>query len=397
MTNKKKWEEKQVNLSTAIIVGAFVALVGAIIGLNWNTWFSGTILSNKSKNVIDWSSLDTIYEKLAKNYNGDIDVDELVEGAKEGMVAALGDKYTVYLNAERAEDYYNDLHGVVGAGIGVEMGVRDGYTKVLRTLPDNPARRAGILAGDIIYKIDDEEVWELTSEEIAKKVRGEAGTKVKVTIVRDGESKDFEMVREEINNVSAYVDYDGDIAIISVKRFDDDTGKKVQEMAAEFKNKGVKKVVLDLRNNGGGYVSAAVDLLSLWLDEKEVIEQKSKHRENFVSKTSSGKDLLKDMKTVVLVNGSTASASEIVAGALKEYGIAKLVGEQTYGKGVVQTLLQIGDGSILKTTTAEWFTPNGVSINNVGVSPDVVVERSFDDVNKMLDPQLDKAKELLNE
>ena len=397
MTNRKKWEEKQVNLSTAIIVGAFVALVGAIIGLNWNTWFSGTILSNKSKNVIDWSSLDTIYEKLAKNYNGDIDVDELVEGAKEGMVAALGDKYTVYLNAERAEDYYNDLHGVVGAGIGVEMGVRDGYTKVLRTLPDNPARRAGILAGDIIYKIDDEEVWELTSEEIAKKVRGEAGTKVKVTIARDGESKDFEMVREEINNVSAYVDYDGDIAIISVKRFDNDTGKKVQEMAAEFKNKGVKKVVLDLRNNGGGYVSAAVDLLSLWLDEKEVIEQKSKHRENFVSKTSSGKDLLKDMKTVVLVNGSTASASEIVAGALKEYDIAKLVGEQTYGKGVVQTLLQIGDGSILKTTTAEWFTPNGVSINNVGVSPDVVVERSFDDVNKMLDPQLDKAKELLNE
>ena len=397
MTNRKKWEEKQVNLSTAIIVGAFVALVGAIIGLNWNTWFSGTILSNKSKNVIDWSSLDTIYEKLAKNYNGDIDVDELVEGAKEGMVAALGDKYTVYLNAERAEDYYNDLHGVVGAGIGVEIGVRDEYTKVLRTLPDNPARRAGILAGDIIYKIDDEEVWELTSEEIAKKVRGEAGTKVKVTIVRDGESKDFEMVREEINNVSAYVDYDGDIAIISVKRFDNDTGKKVQEMAAEFKNKGVKKVVLDLRNNGGGYVSAAVDLLSLWLDEKEVIEQKSKHRENFVSKTSSGKDLLKDMKTVVLVNGSTASASEIVAGALKEYDIAKLVGEQTYGKGVVQTLLQIGDGSILKTTTAEWFTPNGVSINNVGVSPDVVVERSFDDVNKMLDPQLDKAKELLNE
>lgn len=397
MTNKKKWEEKQVNLSTAIIVGAFVALVGAIIGLNWNTWFSGTILSNKSKNVIDWSSLDTIYEKLAKNYNGDIDIDELVEGAKEGMVAALGDKYTVYLNAERAEEYYNDLHGVVGAGIGVEMGVRDGYTKVLRTLPDNPARRAGILAGDIIYKIDDEEVWELTSEEIAKKVRGEAGTKVKVTIVRDGESKDFEMVREEINNVSAYVDYDGNIAIISVKRFDDDTGKKVQEMAAEFKNKDVKKVVLDLRNNGGGYVSAAVDLLSLWLDEKEVIEQKSKHRENFVSKTSSGKDLLKDMKTVVLVNGSTASASEIVAGALKEYDIAKLVGEQTYGKGVVQTLLQIGDGSILKTTTAEWFTPNGVSINNVGVSPDVVVERSFDDVNKMLDPQLDKAKELLNE
>ena len=397
MTNKKKWEEKQVNLSTAIIVGAFVALVGAIIGLNWNTWFSGTILSNKSKNVIDWSSLDTIYEKLAKNYNGDIDVDELVEGAKEGMVAALGDKYTVYLNAERAEDYYNDLHGVVGAGIGVEMGVRDGYTKVLRTLPDNPARRAGILAGDIIYKIDDEEVWELTSEEIAKKVRGEAGTKVKVTIVRDGESKDFEMVREEINNVSAYVDYDGDVAIISVKRFDDDTGKKVQEMAAEFKNKGVKKVVLDLRNNGGGYVSATVDLLSLWLDEKEVIEQKSKHRENFVSKTSSGKDLLKDMKTAVLVNGSTASASEIVAGALKEYGIAKIVGEQTYGKGVVQTLLQIGDGSILKTTTAEWFTPNGVSINNVGVSPDVVVERSFDDVNKMVDPQLDKAKELLNE
>ena len=397
MANKKKWEEKQVKLSTAIIVGALVALIGAVVGINWNTWFSGTIFSNKSKSVVDWSSLDTVYDKLAKSYNGDIDTAVLVEGAKEGMVAAIGDKYTKYMSPDTASDYYDDLHGNVGAGIGVEMGLREGYIKVLRTLPDNPARRAGILAGDIIYKVDDEEVWNLTAEEISKKVRGEAGTDVKVTVVRDKKEIDFELVREEINNVSAYVDYDGDIAIITVVRFDNNTGKKIQEMASEFKGKGVDKVILDLRDNGGGYVSAAVDLLSLWLDGKETMEQKSKHYENYVSKTSSGKDILKDTKTVVLVNGSTASASEIVAGALQFYSKATLVGEQTFGKGVVQTLLQIGDGSVLKVTTAEWFTPDGSSINNVGITPDHVVERSYDDINKMIDPQMKKAKEILRE
>ena len=178
----------------------------------------------------------------------------------------------------------------------------------------------------------------------------------------------FKMKRETINNVSAYVEYDGHTAIITVTRFDDDTGIMVQKFAKEFSDKGIKKVILDLRNNGGGYVSAAQDLLSLWIDGDVVVKQKSKHYGDSTSSTGNGKAILKDMKTIVLVNGSSASASEIVAGALQDYEKATVVGETTYGKGVVQQLLKLSGGSVLKVTTAEWFTPKERSINQEGIN-----------------------------
>ena len=319
---------------------------------------------------------------------------QIIEGAKKGLTESLGDEYTVYMDAEETTDFYDDLHGNVGSGIGVEMGLRDGYVRVLRTLPDNPARKAGILAGDILYKVDGEEVYSLSTEEISKKVRGEVGTEVTVTVVRDGKEKEFTMKRETINNVSAYVDYDGSTAIITVTRFDNDTGTMVQDFAKKFKDKGIKKVILDLRGNGGGYVTAAQDLLSLWIDGDVILKQKSKHFGEEEYKSSSGKAVLKDMKTIVLVNGSSASASEIVAGALQDYKKATIVGENTYGKGVVQNLYSLSNGTALKVTTAEWFTPEERSINQTGIKPDVEVERSYEDINAMRDPQMDKAKKL---
>lgn len=393
-----EWKERKTSLGNAIIIGAVMALVGGVVGANWNTIFGGFApylgFSNKSSNI-DWSPLNEVYNTLVSSYNGEIDKNAIIEGAKKGLVASLGDVYTVYMDAETASDFYDDLHGNVGAGIGVEMGMRDGYVRVLRTLPDNPARRAGVLAGDIIYKVDGEEVWSLDSEAISKKVRGEAGTEVTVTMVRDGKEIDYKMTRETINNVSAYVEYDGHTAIVTVTRFDNDTGTKVQQIANEFSGKGINKVILDLRGNGGGYVSAAQDLLSLWIDGEKVLEQKSLHYGNTVTKALSGKAILKDMKTIVLVNGSTASASEIVAGALQDYGKATILGEKTYGKGVVQNLFDnLSGGSLLKVTTAEWYTPNDRSINKEGITPDVEVERSYEDINAMRDPQMDKAKAL---
>ncbi|MBR0479949.1 S41 family peptidase [Candidatus Saccharibacteria bacterium] len=310
------------------------------------------------------------------------------------MVEALGDVYTVYMDAETTSDFYDDLHGNVGSGVGVEMGLRDGYVRVLRTLPDNPAREAGILAGDILYKVDGEEVYSLSTDEIAKKIRGETGTEVTITVVRDGKELSFTMTREAINNVSAYVEYEGKTAIITVTRFDSDTGTTVQGFAKEFSNKGINKVILDLRGNGGGYVSAAQDLLSLWIDGEKILIQKSKHFGNTTTSAANGKAILKDMKTVVLVNGSTASASEIVAGALQDYHKATIIGETTYGKGVVQNLYDLSGGTVLKVTTAAWYTPNDRSINKVGITPDIEVERSYEDINAMRDPQMDKAKEL---
>lgn len=395
---KQKWEEKKTSLGNAIVISAIMLVVGIFVGANWDKWFNGFApylgLESSVKSDMDWSALDEVYSKLTTSYNGDIDKDDIIEGAKKGLVESLGDVYTVYMDSEEAEEFYDDLHGNVGSGIGVEMGLRDGYVRVLRTLPDNPAREAGILAGDIIYKVNGEEVYDLSVDEIAKKVRGETGSEVTVTVVRDGKEKSFTMKRESINNVSAYVEYDGHTAIITVTRFDDDTGTMVQGFAREFADKGIKKVILDLRNNGGGYVSAAQDLLSLWLDNEKILVQKSKHFGDNTTNTFSGKALLKDMKTVVLVNGSTASASEIVVGALQDYGKATIVGETTYGKGVVQNLYELSGSTVLKVTTAEWYTPNDRSINKTGITPDIEVERTYEDINAMRDPQLKKAKEL---
>ena len=392
-----EWKEKKTSLGNAIIIGAVMAILGGIVGANWKSIFGGFApylgLGNVSQNM-DWSPLDEVYDQLAASYNGEIDKNAVIEGAKKGLVDSLGDVYTSYMNAERATDFYDDLHGNVGAGIGVEMGLRDGYVRVLRTLPDNPARRAGVLAGDIIYKVNGEEVWAEDVEVISKKIRGKEGTEVTVTMVRDGKEKDFKMTREKINNVSAYVEYTGHTAIVTVTRFDNDTGTMVQQFAQEFSKKGVNKVILDLRGNGGGYVSAAQDMLSLWIDGEKILEQKSLHYGNNVTKALSGKAILKDMKTVVLVNGSSASASEIVAGALQDYGKATILGEKTYGKGVVQNLFNLSGGTLLKVTTAEWYTPNDRSINKEGITPDIEVKRSYEDINAMRDPQLDKAKAL---
>ena len=392
-----EWKEKKTSLGNAIIIGAVMAVLGGVVGANWKAIFGGFApylgLGNVSQNM-DWSPLDEVYDQLAASYNGEIDKTAVIEGAKKGLVDSLGDVYTTYMTAEKATDFYDDLHGNVGAGIGIEMGLRDGYVRVLRTLPDNPARRAGVLAGDIIYKVNGEEVWALDVEEVSKKVRGEEGTEVTVTMVRNGKEKEFKMTREKINNVSAYVEYDKQTAIVTVTRFDNDTGTIVQGFAQEFSKKGVNKVILDLRGNGGGYVSAAQDLLSLWVDGEKVLEQKSLHYGNNVTKALSGKAILKDMKTIVLVNGSTASASEIVAGALQDYEKATILGEKTYGKGVVQNLFNLSGGTLLKVTTAEWYTPKDRSINKEGITPDVVVERSYEDINAMRDPQLDKAKAL---
>lgn len=397
--NKREWKEKKVSLGNAIIVGAVMTVLGVVVGANWNSWFGGFgpylgLGKISGGSEVNWSELDEVYNRLAGSYNGEISVTDVVEGAKKGLTDALGDKYTVYMDVEEAKDFDDDLHGNVGAGIGVEMGLRDGYVRVLRTLPDNPAREAGILAGDILYKVNGEEVYDLSTEEISKKVRGEEGTEVEVTVVRDGKEKTFKMKREVINNVSAYVEYDGKTAIVTVTRFDNDTGTMVQGFANKFKDKGINKVILDLRGNGGGYVSAAKDLLSLWVDGDVILKQKSRHFGDTEEKAGSGKAILKDMETVVLVNGTTASASEIVAGALQDYEKATVVGEKTYGKGVVQNLYDLSGGTVLKVTTAEWYTPKDRSINGEGITPDVEVERSYEDINAMRDPQLDKAKKL---
>jgi carboxyl-terminal processing protease len=383
--------ERKVNLTTTIIVGAITMIAGLMIGINWDKitpFFTG----KKSVSALDFSSLNTVYQKLAEEYDGDLDKTKVLEEAKRGLVNATGDKYTYYMTASEASDFEKDLNGDIGAGIGVEIGERDGLIKVLRTTPDNPARKAGVLAGDIIYKADDEDISMLSVEDVAKHLRGAEGTKVKLTVMRNNKEMSFDLTRETINNVSVYTDYRDKTAIITITRFDQDTGNLARKAAQEALDKGCDKYIIDLRGNGGGYVSAAKEVASLWIDGKVVVEQRS-NSGVYSEKTyaSSGKAILAGKKTVVLTNGSTASASEIVAGALKDYNLATLIGEKTYGKGSVQALERFGSGEMLRVTVAKWYTPNGKNISGNGIEPDKTVERTFEQINKEEDPQLDAA------
>lgn len=390
----------EVTLSTTVFGSILALVVGYGIGLNWdNIWTSFKPylgFKNDASDTLNLSSVQNLYNVLKENYDGDIDKNELIIGAKKGMVEALGDEYTQYMDSAEASDYKSALEGdIEEAGVGISFAKRENYVRVIRTLPDNPARKAGVLAGDIIYAINDEEVWNLDTDVIGQKLRGEAGSEVKLTVVRNNKKIDFTLVREEINNVSADIVYEDNIAVLSVYRFSKDTGTLVRKLANEAKGKNISGIIVDLRGNGGGYVNAARDMLGLWIDGENVVTQKSRTFGESRTIAPRGEAILKDMKTVVLINNGTASASEIVAGALKDYEKATIVGEKSYGKGVVQTMLSVDGANLLKVTTAHWYTPKGSTINKTGIEPDFVVERTYEQINKDEDPQLNKARELL--
>ena len=396
---KTEWKPRKINLSTSIITSFIFLVVGFFVGSNWQfiiTNFSPYIGFRKSEQA-NWDSLNEIYTELKSFYDGEVTEENALTGAKRGIAAALDDPYTTYLTAKEGNEFLSDLNGEINeAGVGMELTFRNNHTVVVRTLPDNPARKAGIKPGDRIVKIGDENVDGKTTEDVAKKLRGKAGDKVKVEILRGADTLTFEMTREKINNVSADISYSDKTAIISVYRFAEDTGSLVRKLAEQAKAKQVDKVILDLRNNGGGYVSAAGEMLSLWLNggDKYMIE-KSIHNDDKTDYVPRGKNpIFKDIKTIVLINRSTASASEIVAGALKDYQKATIVGMTSFGKGVMQTMLNLSDGGKLKVTTAHWYTPNGSSINKTGIKPDVEIDRTVQDITEDKDPQLDKAKSL---
>ena len=396
---KTEWKPRKINLSTSIITSFIFLVAGFFVGSNWQfilTNFSPYIGFRKSEQA-NWDSLNEIYTELRSFYDGEVTEENALTGAKRGIAAALDDPYTTYLTAKEGNEFLSDLNGEINeAGVGMELTFRNNHTVVVRTLPDNPARKAGIKPGDRIMKIGDENVDGKTTEDVAKKLRGKAGDKVKVEVLRGADTLTFEMTREKINNVSADISYSDKTAIISVYRFAEDTGSLVRKLAEQAKAKQVDKVILDLRNNGGGYVSAAGEMLSLWLNggDKYMIE-KSIHNDDKTDYVPRGKNpILKDTKTIVLINRSTASASEIVAGALKDYQKATIVGMTSFGKGVMQTMLNLSDGGKLKVTTAHWYTPNGSSINKTGIKPDVEIDRTVQDITEDKDPQLDKAKSL---
>ena len=346
-----------------------------------------------AKQPLDTEVMKEAYRQLAANYDGDLDANKLSDGAARGMVKAVGDDYTTFLDKEEAAEFNKSLNGEV-SGIGAEIGVRNLQPTVLRVLDDSPAKKAGLRTGDIFVAVNGTSVAGETASGVADKVTGEAGTTVKLTMRRGSELLDFSITRAQISDPSVRWSVSDDVGVLTISRFDDNTGSLARKAAKEFIDKSVKGVIVDLRNNGGGYLTAAQEVASLWLDSgKTVVTEKSRGQVTETVKAS-GNPTLKGKKTIVLVNGSSASASEIVAGALKDYQAATLVGEKTFGKGTVQKVINLSDDRIIKVTVARWYTPQDRNITKEGIQPNQTVKMSQDDNNAGRDPQMARAKEL---
>ena len=388
---------KKVERSTLIIVSTFMLVLGFAGGSRIDDIKNliAPVFGMKRIEKLDLSAVEKTYNQLASNFDGKLDQQKLTEGASKGLVEAAGDKYTEYMTAKEAEEFNKSLSGDVGAGIGVEL-AKDGQSvKVVRVLAKNSAQSAGILPGDIILKVNDEDVSKKSTAEVSSKIRGDAGTTVKISLLRGQDIKEFSVTRAKIENPSVELSKNGDVAILSIYRFDSETGALAKKYAEEIKNEGFSKVILDLRGNGGGYVQAAKTVASLWLEKNALIVSEKTGSKTIEEIRATGNNPLKGMKTVILLDGTSASASEIVAGALKENKAATIVGEKSYGKGSVQTTVDMSGGALLKVTIAKWYTPNGENISNNGISPDVEVKALESQSYLLNDVQKNKALDLL--
>ena len=387
--------EKRQQLSWFLTL-VIVAVVSFVAGARSDALFAnvasvfGVRTSNKT---IDLSSVQKTYQELIANYDGKLDTQKLIYGANRGLVEAAGDPHTAYMDPDETKEFDKSLSGQIGGGIGAEIGLRNNKPTIIKPLENSPAQKAGIKAGEAIVKVNDEASSDWPVEKVVSKIRGEVGTSVKLTLLSGGQTREVSVVRQNIVSPAVESEIDGEIGILKVNRFGDDTVSLARKYASEFVEKGVKKVILDLRNNPGGTVGAAQGLLGIWLDNQIAMTER---RGSEIVKTlrTTGTPILGNMKTVVLINGNSASASEITAGALREYGKATLVGQKSYGKGSVQIVLGLPGGSQMKVTEARWYTPKGKNIDKTGIEPDVKVDLSSDDVNNNVDPQMDKAKSL---
>lgn len=344
---------------------------------------------------LDFTSTQETYRALKANFDGDLDAGALVSGASRGVAAAAGDEYTLYMDRKEAEEFNKDLTGDIGGGIGAEIGKRNNRPTVVRTLADTPAQKAGVQAGDTIVGVNDQATDGWSVSDTVSKIRGEVGTTVKLTVVRDGAPKEITITREKITSPSVDTEVVNGVGVITMRRFDDTTTDAARQAALSFKNQGVKGVILDLRGNGGGLLTAAQEVSGIWLRDKVVVSERTKGKVTDELK-SGNSPILEGVPTVILTNSSSASASEIVAGALQDHGAATLIGEKTFGKGSVQKLINLSDGAVLKVTVARWYTPKGKNITKEGIEPNQKVDLTADDANAGRDPQLDAAKAYLS-
>lgn len=382
-----------------ILITAIVTFMVTSIGM-YNYFVKSepgrmTVVGNIEKNGDDYKTLNAklqiVKDFLNKNYIGELDTDKMVEGAIKGYVEGVGDEYTEYLSKDEYEELIVNVTGdFVGIGVYIYKD-SEGNLIVLSPIEGSPSEEVGIEAGDIILSIDGENCSEMDINVASSKIKGEAGSTVELEIQRGTEVFKKTVTRRsvEIKDSTSKV-LDGNIGYIALSSFNTECSDEIEKYMEEFQNKGISSVILDLRNNTGGVVDEAVKISELFVEkDKAVLCSYNKTENETIIKSKSGK--YKDINLVLLVNGYSASASEIVTAALKDNKAATVIGTRTYGKGVMQEIQPLFDGAI-KVTIEEFKTPNGDKINKKGITPDIVIE---DDANTIEDEQLQKAIEIL--
>lgn len=395
----KQRTAKKVSLSTFILTLLIILVVGFVLGTRSREIMAviGPVIGIRvDASQLDLSTTDEVYHLLKENYDGSVKNDALADGATKGMTAALGDPFTIFMTKSEASDFSDSLNGRV-SGIGAEIGLRNDQPTILRLIDNSPAKSSGLEAGDQITAVNDKATIGLSADKTASLVRGDIGTTVKITIKRGDGDHTYTITRASVTDASVDARMQGSVGILTIRRFDSDTGDLAQRMGAKLKSQGATSIILDLRNDGGGELNQTGGVAGLWLDNGKTVVTVRKNNVVQQTVTATGAPSLKGLPTVILTNGDTASASEIVTGALLDTGSAKTLGEKTYGKGSVQQVFPLSNGQELKVTIARWYTPKGKNINGTGFKPDTAVAMSADDMNAGRDPQLDAALKQLGQ
>lgn len=355
-----------------------------------------------SDNKINFSLFWDVWDLLKEKYvnSKELDANKLFYGAIKGMLAATEDPYTTFFDPNENKKFEEDISGNF-EGIGAELGIKNSILTIIAPLPQSPAEKAGLRSGDKIIKIDGKTSSDMTIEEAVDNIRGKKLTKVVLTIFRDGnnDTQEINIERNIINVKSVTLELkENNIGYIKISRFGDDTVKSFSDALKTSQNKKVSGLILDLRNNPGGYLDASIDMASKMLPKNKVVVIEEDGNGTQQKMYTRGGDISSQIKTVVLINEGSASASEILAGALKENrDNITIVGKKSFGKGSVQELIPLSKNTAVKITVAKWLTPNGNQINEQGINPDEEINLSEDDYNNNnnKDPQLDKALDII--
>ncbi|MBU0625843.1 S41 family peptidase [Patescibacteria group bacterium] len=392
----------------ALIIAAFVVGVGVgeLRPQNQKQNAAPTQIVNieaqKPNNVsseIDFNRFWEIWKIIRSRYvKQPVNEVDLFYGAVAGLVGSLDDPYSVFLDPKFAEMFQSELSGTF-EGIGAEIGIKKDQLRIIAPLPDTPAERAGLMASDAILAIDGTDTYGMSTDEAVRRIRGPKGTEVKLLIGRgDQEAQEIPIIRSTISVDPVrwrLEDYGtARLAVVEIYHFNEQTRPMFEEAVQSILIENPNGLILDLRNNPGGFLDTAIDVAGEWIQHDVVVQEKFSDGSvrNYLS---DGNARLTDLPTVVLVNSGSASASEIVAGALQHYRLATIIGEQTFGKGSVQDYVEFDDGSALKLTIALWLTPAGRSIEQEGITPDEIVELTMEDFNHDRDPQMERAVEVL--